>query len=77
MPTRVARLRRAAASCMTVFVGLILAATTGAPVAVADGRDQLAQAIATTRGRFGMNTVPLTEILEPSSRRALTTIRLR
>ena len=37
---------------MAVVVGLTLAATAGAPVAVADGRDQLAQAIATTRGSY-------------------------
>ena len=37
---------------MAVIVGLTLAATAGAPVAVADGRDQLAQAIATTRGTY-------------------------
>ena len=37
---------------MTAIVGLTLAATAGAPVAVADGRDQLAQAIATTRGSY-------------------------
>lgn len=45
-------LRRSVAGWMTVLACLTLATTTGRPVAHAEGRDQLAQAIATTRGSY-------------------------
>jgi hypothetical protein len=52
VPTFAATLRRLAAGSMAAVSCLTLAATTGMPVASADGRAQLAQAIATTRGSY-------------------------
>jgi hypothetical protein len=52
VPTVAAKLRRLAAGTMAAASCLTLAATIGMPVASADGRDQLAQAIATTRGSY-------------------------
>ncbi len=52
MATTAVMLRRITAGCLTVLTCLALAATTGRPVARAEGRDQLAQAIATTRGSY-------------------------
>ena len=52
MATTAVMLRRSVAGWMTVLACLTLATTTGRPVAHAEGRDQLAQAIATTRGGY-------------------------
>ncbi|MBI3691197.1 MAG: hypothetical protein HY239_11240, partial [Mycolicibacterium aromaticivorans] len=52
MPTIAAKLRRLVAGSMAAVSCLTLAATTGTPVASADARAQLAQAIATTRGSY-------------------------
>lgn len=52
MSNRAAGLRRLATACAAVLAGLTLAAATCPPAAAADGRDKLAQAIATTRGSY-------------------------
>ena len=51
-------LRRSVAGWMTVLACLTLATTTGRPVAHAEGRDQLAQAIATTEAPQGQDFSP-------------------
>ena len=49
MPRHVASVRR---GCSALLAGLTLAVTTCPPAGAADGREQLAQAIATTRGSY-------------------------
>lgn len=52
MPTPAATFRRMAVGCAAVMLCATLATTTGQPLARADGRQQLANAIAATRGSY-------------------------
>jgi len=52
VPSPVIALRRLGAGCLAVLVCLTLAVTNCPPAGAADGREKLAQAIATTRGSY-------------------------